>query len=69
MSNPLFNQLGGMMPNNDMMQMLNQFQQFKQSLNGDPKQMVMDMLQSGRISQTDLNGAQAFAQQFGRFFK
>lgn len=69
MSNPLYNQLGGNNQNNNMMQMLQQFQQFKQNLNGNPKQIVMDMLTSGKISQTDLNSAQAFAQQFGGFFK
>ena len=69
MSNPLFNMLGNAMPQNEMTQMLQQFQQFKQTLNGNPKQMVMDMLQSGKITQKELNGAQAFAQQFGQFFK
>lgn len=69
MSNPLFNMLGNAMPQNEMSQMMQQFQQFKQTLNGNPKQMVMDMLNSGKISQADLNGAQEFAQQFGHFFK
>lgn len=69
MSNPLFNALGGNRQGNNMMQMVQQFQQFKQSLNGNPKQMVMDMLTSGKISQVDLNGAQAFAKQFQQFFK
>ena len=69
MSNPLFNQLGGNMPNNNMMQMIQQFQQFKKTLNGNPKDIVMQMLGNGKISQNDLNIAQAFAQQFQQFLK
>lgn len=69
MSNPLFNQLGGNVQNNNMMQMVQQFQQFKQTLNGNPKDMVMQMLSNGKISQADLNRAQAFAQQFQQFLK
>lgn len=69
MNNPLFNQLGGNVQNNGMMQMLQQFQQFKQTLNGNPKDMVMQMLSNGKITQADLNRAQAFAQQFSGFLK
>lgn len=68
MSNPLFSMLGGNQQNN-MSQMINQFQQFKRTLNGNPKDMVMQMLNSGKISQADLNRAQAFAQQFQQFLK
>lgn len=69
MSNSLFNQLGGNVQNNNMAQMLQQFQQFKQTLNGNPKDMVMQMLTNGKITQADLNRAQAFAQQFQQFLK
>lgn len=68
MSNSLFSMLGGNQ-NSQMAQMLNQFQQFKNTLNGDPKQMVMQMLNQGKITQADLNNAQAFAQQFKQFLK
>lgn len=68
MSNPLFSMLGGNQQNN-MSQMINQFQQFKRTLNGNPKDMVMQMLNSGKISQADLNRAQAFAQQFQQLLK
>ena len=65
MSNPLFNALGGGMPQgNGPMQMIQQFMQFKQSFKGDPKAEVQKMLQSGRISQAQLNQAQQMAQQF-----
>lgn len=52
MSNPLFNVLGGGMPQgNGPMQMIQQFIQFKQNFKGDPKAEVEKMLQSGKISQ------------------
>lgn len=65
--NPLFNVLGGGMPqSNGPMQMMQQFMQFKQNFKGDPKAEVQKMLQSGRISQAQLNQAQQMAQQFQR---
>lgn len=69
MSNPLFGQLGGMMPSNQMTQMLQQFQQFKQTVNGNPKDIVMNMLNSGQIGQAQLNQAQQMANQFKNFLK
>lgn len=50
-------------PNNPM-QMIQQFNQFKNSFTGDPKQAVMNLLQSGQMSQDQLNQLQAMAKQF-----
>ena len=61
MSNPLFNALGGGMPQgngNGPMQIMQQFMQFKQNFKGDPKAEVEKMLQSGKISQQQLNQVQ-----------
>lgn len=69
MSNSVFNQLGGNVQNNQLMQIIQQFNQFKQTLNGNPKDMVMQMLNSGKVSQRDIDKAQAFAQQFQHFLK
>ncbi|MBQ0074486.1 MAG: hypothetical protein KBT34_09855 [Prevotella sp.] len=70
MSNPLYNSLAGSMPqNNNMMQMIQQFQQFKQNLQGDPKQIVMNMLSNGQISQAQLNQAQQMANQLRGILK
>lgn len=67
MSNPLFNALGGGMPQgNGPMQMI---QQFKQNFKGDPKAEVEKMLQSGRISQQQLNQVQQMAGQFQHMLK
>lgn len=60
MSNPLFNQLN----QNSPMSMVKQFNQFIQQMQGvNPKNMVMDMLRSGKINQQQLNQAQQMAQQ------
>lgn len=70
MSNPLYSALcnNGAQGNN-MAQMIQQFQQFKQTLNGDPKQIVMNMLSSGQITQTQLNQAQQIAGQLRGILK
>lgn len=67
MANPLYNALnGGKMPGpmGQFGQMLQQFQQFRQSFQGDPKAEVQKLLQSGKMSQQQLNQLQAMAQQF-----
>ena len=70
MSNPLFNVLGGGMPQgHGPMQMVQQFMQFKQNFKGDPKEEVQRMLQSGRISQQQLNQVQQMAGQFQNLLK
>ena len=70
MSNPLFNALGGGMPQgNGPMQMIQQFMQFKQNFKGDPKAEVEKMLQSGRISQQQLNQVQQMAGKFQHMLK
>lgn len=70
MSNPLFNVLGGGGPQgNGPMHMIQQFVQFKQNFKGDPKAEVQKMLQSGRISQQQLNQVQQMAGQFQNMLK
>lgn len=43
------------------MMLLQQINQFKQTLNGDPEQIVRQMVNSGQISQVQLNNAQKMA--------
>ena len=70
MSNPLFNALGGGTPQgNGPMQMIQQFMQFKQNYKGNPKEEVQKMLQSGKISQQQLNQVQQMAGQFQNLLK
>lgn len=65
MSNPLFNDLGGNQPN-----MMSDFQKFMQQMQGrNPHQEIANLLQSGRISQSQLDQAQRMAQQMMGMFK
>lgn len=65
--NPLFNALGGgQMPGpiGQFQNMIQQFRQFQQSFKGDPKAEVEKLVQSGKISQQQLNQLQQAASQF-----
>ena len=65
MSNPLFQALGGNQPN-----FMGDFQRFVQQMQGvNPYQEINRLLQSGQISQQQLNEAQRQAQQFMGMFK
>ena len=68
MSNPIFNALGGnMMPGNNM---LAQFHQFRQRMQGvNPHEEINRLLQSGAVSQKELNQAQQMARQFQSMFR
>lgn len=69
MGNPLFNLLNGGR-NNGPGNMIQQFQQFKKQMQGlDPQEEVQKLLQSGKISQEQLNKAQQMAQQMQGLFK
>ena len=52
MGNPLFDMMGGGLP-----PIVQQFLQFKQSFRGDPQQQVQQLLNSGRISQSQYDQA------------
>ena len=51
------------------MQMIQQFNQFKKTFQGDPKAEVQKLLTSGKLSQQQLNQLQSMAQQFQQFLK
>lgn len=72
MSNPFMAALsGGQMagPMSGFAQMVQQFNQFKASFKGDPKAEVEKLLQSGAMSQQELNQLQAMAKEFGHLFQ
>ena len=71
MANPLFNALnGGNRPGNGTGNMLQQFRQFRQRMQGvNPHEEFQKLLQSGRISQAQLDKAQQMAQQFNGLLK
>ena len=73
MANSLYNTLGNPLPSGgpfgNMMQMIKQFNEFKSSFTGDPQQQLQQMLNSGKISQAQLNQYVQLAKQFQQFMK
>lgn len=71
MSNPLFDMFGGQnsRPFGNMTAMMKQFNEFRQTFNGDPKQAVMKLLSSGQMSQDQYNQLTQMADQFRRMMK
>ena len=63
MSNPLYQQMNQGNPMNNVMQ---RFQQFQQMFKGDPRQQVQQLLNSGKVSQSQYNNAVQMANQFQR---
>lgn len=55
MSNPLFQMFGNPEPLNN--NLISKFQQFRQSFQGDARQQVQNLLNSGRVSQEQYNRA------------
>lgn len=67
MNNPLMGgvpQVNGPMGN--FQQFVQRFNQFRQTFQGDPRQQVQQLLNSGKVSQADYNRAYQMAQQFQR---
>lgn len=63
MPNPLYQQLGNQSQNNQLIQRL---QQFRRTFTGNPQQMVQNLINSGRISQQQLN---QYTQQANEIYK
>lgn len=63
--NPLYNQ----MPNPQGNNMIQNFMQFRQSFQGDARQTVQNLLNSGKISQQQYNQAVMKAQQLQALLK
>ena len=65
-SNPQHtNNMGG----NNPLQMVQQIKDFGRNLRGDPKQMVMNMVQNGQITNPQLQQAMQMAKQIQRLIK
>lgn len=70
MPNPLFNMFGGSQPPqprgpfDNAANIMQQFNQFKSTFQGDPQQKVQELLQSGQMSQQQFNQLSAMAQTF-----
>lgn len=67
MANPLFNMFGNVFQNTpfgNAMQMMQQFNQFRQQFTGDPQKQVQQLMDSGQMNQNQFNQLYQMAQQF-----
>ena len=55
MANSLFTQFGNQPPNNGLMQIMAQAQDLQKTFNGNPKEEVQKLLNSGQMSQDQFN--------------
>ena len=72
MGNSIYNMLGNnySMPQlNNAMNILKQFNQFKSTFQGDPQRQVQELVNSGRMSQAQLNQYIQMAKQMQSMFK
>lgn len=69
MSNPLFGLLGGNAMPRQMQNIMAQFQQFRNTFKGDPRQQIQRMLNSGQITQAQYNQAVQMAQAFQQMLR
>ena len=65
MSNPLFQQFGYMpAPQQQNIDIMQKFNQFKSMFQGNPQQMVQNLMQSGQMSQQQFQQYSQLANQF-----
>lgn len=76
MANSILSKGGTQMPQrssmpqqNNPMQLMQQFQQFRNAFSGNPQQMVQQMMQNGQINNAQLQQAMQMAKQFKSFVK
>lgn len=62
MANPIFQQLGG----NSVNPMLQKIIQFRKTFNGNPQQIIQNMINSGKVSQDQVN---QYARQANEIYK
>lgn len=66
MGNPIYQQMGQQLNGHNVSGLMQRFQQFQQMFKGDPRQQVQQLLNSGKVSQSQYNQAVQMAQQFQR---
>ena len=69
MANPLYQQLSNGTGGNTPLAMIQKFNEFRQNFTGDPKQIVEQLLQSGRMSQAQFQQLSQIASEFQKFVR
>lgn len=70
--NPLFSMFGPSQfqgPFGNINQVISEYNKFRQTLQGDPRQQVQDLLNSGRMTQDQFNQLSQMAQSFQTLLK
>lgn len=63
MANPLYEELNQAQPTGNMSNLIQEFQKFKHGFNGDPKTIVQNLLNTGKMSQAQFNQLSQMANQ------
>ena len=69
MNNPIFNAMMQNTPMGNVQNLMNQYRQFRQTFSGDPQQKIQEMLNSGQITQAQVDQARNKATQFQKFMR
>ena len=69
MNNPIFNAMMQNTPLGGMQNLIQQYKQFRQTFQGDPQQKIQEMLNSGQITQAQVDQARNMATQFKGLLK
>lgn len=69
MANPLFNMMGGTMLPGNMGNLIQKFNDFKRTFQGNPQEQIQQMLNSGKLSQAQYNQAVQMANAFAQMLK
>lgn len=69
MNNQIYSMLTQNTPMGNMQNLIQQYKQFRQTFQGDPQQKIQAMLNSGQITQEQVNQAKNLATQFQSLMK
>lgn len=69
MSNPLYNQYGRNGNEDFMTNLMNEARQLRQSIQGDPREIVQNLVNQGKISQQDINRVFPMANQIANMMR
>ena len=69
MNNQIFNAMMQSTPMGNVQNLLSQYKQFRNTFQGDPQQKIQEMLNSGQITQEQVNRARSMATQFKGILK
>lgn len=71
MGNPFFGKIGNNAqgPFGNMMNLVNQFRQFRSQFQGNPQEQVQELLNSGKMTQEQFNNLSNMAAQFQSLLK